>query len=350
MDQPGFIVAFRTHRWTPSIARMAARTQAAASGCQFLILADETNGAINTAPFKKCAHTIDFSHLGLPAFPPGQVLWYNADYPLYTLQQNFPAASHFIVAEYDAAVNIPLLPIFQHAAAQKIDLIAHNLSLATASWEWTARVAAHFSTPLHAFMPLTLISARGISHLLQRRQTWPEQNPKEFEDWPFCEAFIPTVLAEMPGCRTENWRQHADTSNLTLARRLDLDDERALRQGCIAHPVRPPASVDLARGRTVSAHPGGGAGDYASWEVDLGAAKAFQSLVMQAQAGWAAGQLIISTSRDRLAWAPQGALPYAAGELGLTLPAQVTARWIRITLIGQGMPEFKNVQIFAPAA
>jgi hypothetical protein len=100
----------------------------------------------------------------------------------------------------------------------------------------------------------------------------------------------------------------------------------------------------------VSTHPGGGAGDYARWEVDLGAAKEVQSLVMQVQAGSAAGKLIISTSRDRLAWAPQGALPYAAGELSFTLPSPVTARWVRITLIGPGMPEFQNVQIFAPAA
>jgi len=350
MDQPGFIVAFRTHRWTPSIARMAARTQDAAAGCQFVILADETNGALNTGPFKKCAHTIDFSPFGLPSFPPGEVLWYNADYPLYTLRQNFPAASLFIVAEYDAAVNVPLLPIFQHAAAQKLDLIAHNICPATDDWEWKARVAAHFAKPLHAFMPLTLVSARGISHLLYRRQNWPQQNPREHDDWPFCEAFIPTVLAEMPDCRTENWRRYADTTHLTLARRLDLDDKRALRPGSIAHPVRPPAPIDLARGKPVSEHPGGGAGDYGRWEVDLGAVRELQNLVMQVQAGAAAGQLIISTSRDYMAWAPQGALPYAAGEISLTLPAPVTARWVRITLIGQGMPAFQQVQIFPPAA
>jgi hypothetical protein len=330
---------------------MAARIQDAAAGCHFVILADETKGALATTPFKKLAHTIDFSPLGLPSFPPGKVLWYNADYPLYTLRQNFPAATHFIVAEYDAAVNLPLLPIFQHAAAQKLDFIAHNICPATASWEWTARVAAHFSKPLHAFMPLILISARGIRHLLHRRQNWPEQTPKEFEDWPFCEVFIPTVLAELPDCRMENWRRHADTTHFTLARRLDPDDKRAQRPGSIAHPVRPPAPANLGRGKPVSAHPGGGAGDYGWWQIDLGAGTKLQTITLHPGEGPPAGQLIISTSQDGMAWSPQGHLSArGSAEISLTLPAPVTVRFLRITLIGAGMPVFRQVQIFAPPA
>ncbi len=349
MTQPLCIIALRTHLWSPAIAAQAARLQQAAPGCRFVILADETKGPLNTAPFEKISHTVDFSAFALPAFPAGRVLWYNADYPLYTLQQHFPDATHFLVAEYDVSVNIPLLPVLQHAYTQKLDLIAHFLGPAPDSWGWTHEVKAHFRAPMQSFLPLCLISARAVRHLLHRRQTWPLQSPTEHAHWPFCEAFIPTVVQELQDCRMEGWQKHASTTHFTLDRTLPPTHSTATLPGSIAHPVRShPGVHDLAAGRAVRKHAGTGPGDHGWWQSDVGHIWPLQTIILDHRPGGPAGRLIISTSQDGTAWTPHCSAAASSGRESVTLPAPVMARFVRVTLLGPGVPGLRNVEVYAP--
>jgi hypothetical protein len=235
---PRLVVALRTHVWNRHVAEMARRLAAAAQGVHFVILADETMAAFDTAPFAKLAHTDDFSPLGLPRYPRGRVLWYNADYPLYLLREHFPAATHFAMVEYDVGVNIDLAALMRYAQAAGIDLLAHNFREPLPDWAWTKTAVAHFTQVLMAFFPLLVISARGIDHLLTRRlEICRQRAPVADEDWPFCEAFIPSAIAALPDAKIEGLDGHAGTEHYRVAEPKHLNEAAATEPGTIAHPV-----------------------------------------------------------------------------------------------------------------
>jgi hypothetical protein len=232
-----FVTAFRTHLWTPHIATMARRLQAAAAG-DFVVLADETDAVLDTSPFPKLAHSNDFSAFGLPLFPHRNTLWYNADYPLYLLRRQFPAASHIAMVEYDVAVNIGLAALLGHAHANGIDLIAHRLQDADPGWMWRKTALQHFTRPLQAFFPLLIISARAIDHMLARRlEILARGKLVDHDDWPFCETFIPSAIAELPDARMEEIAAHADLANYRNSFALHVDQPESTRGGTISHPV-----------------------------------------------------------------------------------------------------------------
>jgi hypothetical protein len=235
---PTLVVAMRTHLWNRHVAEMARRIAGAAEGVHFVVLADETMGALDTAPFEKLAHTDDFQRLGLPQYPRGKVLWYNADYPLYLLRENFPAATHYAMVEYDVGVNIDLAGLMRHAQATGIDLIAHNIRDPEPHWSWAKTAAAHFARPLQSYFPLLIISARGIDHLYQRRlEIRRNGEPALEKDWPFCETFIPTAIAEFADAKIEAVSSYAGTGHYPVEGALHLDEAASLRPGTISHPV-----------------------------------------------------------------------------------------------------------------
>ncbi len=232
------VVAMRTHVWNHHVAEMARRLDVAARGVHFVVLADETMAALDTAPFEKLAHTDDFSCLGLPRYPPGRVLWYNADYPLYALREQFPAASHYAMVEYDVGVNIDLAALMRHARETGIDLLAHNFREPLPGWMWTKTAAAHFARPLQAFFPLLVISARGIDHLFKRRlEIRRNREPATDEDWPFCETFLPSAIAELPDAKIAGLAGHAGTLHYRVTGPLHLNDAAAMQHGTLSHPV-----------------------------------------------------------------------------------------------------------------
>jgi hypothetical protein len=233
-----FVVALRTHVWDRHVAVMAGRLAAAAGAARFVVLADETLAPLDCAPFETIAHTDDFSAFGLPKFPHRTVLWYNADYPLYLLRKQFPAASHYAMVEYDVAANIDLHALLRHSAASGIDLIAHNIRDCAPEWMWTETAVAHFSRPLQSFFPLLIISGRAVDGLLARRlEIYRNKTPKSYADWPFCEAFIPSVIAEMPAARIEGLAAHADLGSYRNIFPMHVNQPEAAAAGTVCHPV-----------------------------------------------------------------------------------------------------------------
>jgi hypothetical protein len=235
---PTLVVAFRTHTWNSYIAEMARRLAAVVDGAHFIILVDETLAPSDTTPFEKLAHTDNFSAFGLPNFPSGSVLWYNADYPLYCLRQRFPTATHYAMVEFDVAVNIDLAALMRHVHDSKIDLLAHNIREPLPDWAWTKTAAAHFRRPLQAFFPLLIVSYRAIDHLYKcRLHILRNGDPAREEDWPFCEAFIPSAVAEIPGANIQPLAAHADLASYRDVFPLHLNQPDATRPGTISHPV-----------------------------------------------------------------------------------------------------------------
>jgi len=233
-----FVVAFRTHLWDRDVEGMARRLANVSEGSRFVVLADQTLAKLDTARFPTIAHTDDFSALGLPKFPHRTVLWYNADYPLYLLRKQFPAASHYALVEYDVAVNLHLSALMRHAATEGVDLIAHNIRDAAADWMWTETAVKHFARPLQAFIPLLIVSGRAVDHMLARRQALCSiLIPRDRSDWPFCETFIPSAIAELPGSRIEGLDRHAQLSYYRNTFPLHVDQPEAAALGTVCHPV-----------------------------------------------------------------------------------------------------------------
>jgi hypothetical protein len=232
------VVALRTHVWNADVAAMARRMAHYSMGATFVILADETNATLDTAPFQKISHTNDFSSLGLPNFPTGQVLWYNADYPLYVLRLAFPNALSFAMIEFDVAVNVDLAAIMQQAITENTDLIAYALPDPPVWWTWREWTGTHFANPVRLLLPVLILSGRAIDTLFARRlelagRKWPETPA----DWPYCEVFIPSVVAETPGFSIGDISDYANLPHYTFRHPMHLNDPEANTAGNICHPV-----------------------------------------------------------------------------------------------------------------
>jgi len=370
---PGFVVALRTHKWTPEIAEAAARLQAMADGTRFVVLADVTGGMPPIERFETIAHTNDFTEFGLPGFPENQVLWYNADYPLYLLARLFPQASHYVMIEYDVGVSVRLLPIMAAAAAERIDLIAHYIHAADADWEWRAPAAAHFTKVFQAFLPFMVVSARAVRHLLARRRASRRTDLRSFADWPFCEAFIPSALFEMTDMRSAELSRFADLTHYTLDCVLHPDHPWARRPGSIAHKIGVSPNLALGKPATQSSlHPwwqaksreddaargnngrrgraegfNTAAEDEPWWQVDLLAAHEVRRLVIhdRVDAPTQGLRLKVATSLDAQNWRTQAEFALQTA-LPVSFPHPVQARHIRITRSGYGELHLDEIEVY----
>jgi hypothetical protein len=142
------------------------------------------------------------------------------------------------MVEYDVAVNIDLYALMGHAAASAIDLIAHNTKDCAPDWMWTETAQKHFTRPMQTFFPLLLVSARAVDHMLARRlEIYRNKAPKVHEDWPFCEAFIPSAIAELPVAHIEGLAGHADLAFYRTTLPLHVDQLEAQVAGSVSHPV-----------------------------------------------------------------------------------------------------------------
>jgi len=237
MPDPSLVVAFRTHLWDAAIAVLARRLAYYAQGLSFVVLADETHGPLETGHFTKLVHDSDFSDLGLPNYPANQVLWYNADYPLYLLRQEFPEATHFAMVEYDVAVNTDVTVILRDAQSRSIDFIAVQEDPEEA-WYWRTTITPHFARPKRCFMPFAVVSARAIDAMLARRQAaFKARPPERHEDWPFCEGFMPSVVAEMPDGTLGELSAYARLPLFHYRFEQHVHDPEMNQEGTICHPV-----------------------------------------------------------------------------------------------------------------
>lgn len=235
------VVAFRTHIWNEDVARLARRLRHFAPGAACVVLMDDTKSPPAAGNFAELRHDGDFSALGLPSYPAEGTLWFNADYPLYLLRQAYPRATHYVMSEYDVAVNTDIMPMLRQAQAEAVDMIAHDIRPSAPDWYWHYTACGHFEAPLRALIPFLVVSARAIDFMLRERRRIAVDkgispaSPKA--DWPFCEAFIPSAVAQLDNASIRNLSDFVGLPCFTFWPEQHADDPLMTRPGTISHPA-----------------------------------------------------------------------------------------------------------------
>ncbi|CAI9122395.1 galactose-binding domain-containing protein [Brytella acorum] len=233
------IVAFRTHVWNKEVSILARRIRGACIKARFVIIADETNGILDVSPFEKISHRKDFSHFGLPSFPPDKVLWYNADYPMYVLAEEFPNSSHILMIENDVTVNIDLDSVFEAMEIEGIDFLAHKVEPSNNAWLWHHTLEPHFAEPHKCLLMVLGLSRRAIDVLLTERlriaRDWRVDASTQV--WPYCEGFVASALMERDDIKTVDISRFADTRYYNFDGAIHPSSSEARRSGSICHPV-----------------------------------------------------------------------------------------------------------------
>ena len=233
-----YVAAFRTHTWDDDIAELARRFFAAAPSSRKVVLVDETRGPIDIPGYEKISHTDDTQCFGLPNYPAGFSLWFNGDYAVYFLRRALPEFDYYLVSESDLAVNLSLEPMMRFATTTRVDVIAHRVQPSQPRWAWHHHGLALSDAPWQALLFLAVFSARAIDCLLDARQQLARRLAAgEVRQWPFCEAFVPTVLKSISDMRIVEVSRFANSENLVFRPWISIHDPRANRTGTLVHPV-----------------------------------------------------------------------------------------------------------------
>lgn len=244
------VVAFRTHVWDEHIALIASKMREATEGLRLVVVADESNGPLDTGELEKVSHTADFSSWGLPLTPEDRTLWFNADYPLFALRREFPDAELYVMIENDVIADADLAEVFRAALAEKVDFLATNIAEPAGGWPWV-RTAQRLQLPLQrAWIQILGVSARGVDALLEARLALLPTDDGTETNWPYCEVFIPTVLHQDRGFVVRDlvrWRQDLDFSYYSAMTTRAYEDSRIHTPRAVVHPVLPGPVAALKR-------------------------------------------------------------------------------------------------------
>src|SRR5579863_9849499 len=215
--QVRYVAAFRTYSWDEGIAELAQRFFQAVPSSRRVVLVDETRGRIKIPAYETISHTAETACPELPNHPLGRSLWYNVDYGVYALQREFPDIEYFLFSESDLAVNLSLEPMMRFAMANRIDFIAHQVQPSSPAWFWHRHGLSISPNPWQSLLFFMVLSRTAILYLLEARRTLAQRFARgELELWPFCEAFVPTVLKTCSVMRFGDVRRFALTDNLNF--------------------------------------------------------------------------------------------------------------------------------------
>ncbi len=232
-----YVAAFRTYTWNDTIAALCKRFFDACKSARHVILADETRGSLGITGFEVISHTEETEIIDLLKYPQNESLWYNVDYGVYILRNALPDFDYYLFSESDLAVNIDLDPVVFEASRRKLDIITHNVAPSTEGWHWHSNGAAVFKNPWRSLLFFMVLSPRAIDLLFETRRA----HTVAFREgrlvvWPFCEAFVPSVLKDA-AMSFASVSEFADTRDLDFRPRIEFADERASRPGSLVHSV-----------------------------------------------------------------------------------------------------------------
>lgn len=232
-----YVAAFRTYTWDEGAKELARRFLRATQTARQVVLADETRGSLGIEDAELVSHTTNLAHLGLLNHPSDNPLWFNVDYGAYVLRHALPGYDHYLLSESDLAVNLDLEPMMRVVSAQEIDVVIHDVRPSTPDWYWHRDGAAVFAQPWRSLLFFMVLSGRAIDLLFEmRRRQAAEYQAGRLAVWPFCEAFVPSVLKQAH-LRFAEVGDFADVADLRFRPRIALDDERASRPGALVHSV-----------------------------------------------------------------------------------------------------------------
>lgn len=229
---------FRTHVWDRHVAEMAEIARRSTRSGVFVIAADETKEILPIRDFYKYSHNSDFSGFHLPSVPNGRVLWWNADYPLYTIWKQYPCFDYYIMIEYDTFVNCDLDAVISKCVDRNLDLVVHQLQQISRDSHWSYLSVSELGDPLwQALIPFLIFSNRAVEMMFETRQALARQYQiGGIRHWPYCEAFLPSVAIKR-GLNVGSVSDLVDSSLLRFRPFLNIRDVRLGAVERVAHPV-----------------------------------------------------------------------------------------------------------------
>ncbi len=142
--------------------------------------------------------------------------------------------------EYDALIKCDLDVIVADCASRQIDMVVHDLQKIREDNHWafpSVGEIAEQGEAWQALIPAIIASGRLIDALYDYRVLLAgEFADGKLKQWPYCEAFLPTVAHRL-GFNMEEFSQFADTSLLRFRPFLNISDERLGADRLLAHPV-----------------------------------------------------------------------------------------------------------------
>ncbi|QDH16981.1 discoidin domain-containing protein [Swingsia samuiensis] len=237
--QKKILIAFRTHYWNEVTDFLARKLYAATLNFDFVVMADETNGIIDTKHFEKVSHTSDmFSAIELPHWPASyNNLHYNGDYVLYDLRKKKPGYDFYVLVENDAIINFDIEGLLVTSLEQNIDFIAKvdevNSSLHAPYHEKSKR---WFKNTGRSFFPFVAVSSNFVDELYAKRLMISKAISNENE-WPYCESFVASCALSTEGIKIINLDDIIDTSDYQFMNHKYVFDTKYYRRNSICHPV-----------------------------------------------------------------------------------------------------------------
>jgi len=194
---PRYAVLLKIHYWNDFAERRLQYLLEKAHGGDVHVFVDETHGSIGPIAHDRVirATESDMAELNVPLEPPGNIFWYNVDYPLYYFFLRNGSYDYYLMCEHDAVLNLDIDEFVRGANEDRVDYVGFPSS--EIGWPLqTGEGAYPKSFTLHQWLNcLSLHSRRSVQFLLERRQTLARQYAAgEIATWPNNEVFIPTEM------------------------------------------------------------------------------------------------------------------------------------------------------------
>jgi hypothetical protein len=195
-----YAVLMKIHYWDDFIERRLRHLLREVTAGDVHIFVDETHGAVGEIPHDRVTRVTerDMERLGVLLHPPGQVLWYNADYPLYYFYLENSSYDYYLMCEYDAVFNVDVDQFVQTAASKRVDYVGFPLAKSFTEWDWRKTcdgVYPESQTVYNWLNCISLHSRQSIEFLLERRKILARRyNAGEIVNWPYTEGFIATEM------------------------------------------------------------------------------------------------------------------------------------------------------------
>lgn len=195
-----YAVLLKVHYWDDFTERRLRHLLGKVDTGDVHIFVDETHGAVGGISHDHVIRATEdrLQRLELLMYPPGKVLWYNADYPLYYFYLKNCSYDYYLMCEHDAVFNINVDEFVHLAERDRVDYVGLPLTTGFSRWDWRETCDGVYpnSVTLYNWLNcISLHSRRSIEFLLERRKTLTRRyQAGEITNWPYSEAFIPTEM------------------------------------------------------------------------------------------------------------------------------------------------------------
>lgn len=238
---PRYAVLFRTHVWDSFIERQFSRLRQQVGMGDVYIVANNTAGTcpqVAGLPFMTFTER-DLESMGLARGGPGEMLWNNVDYALYYFMRAYPEYDYYVLFEYDVVTNIDIDDMMARILRDRVDLVGATKGPPVENW-WFRKTCEDIypaKDVVKMLLPVGIFSNRAARLLFERKLLLS----KEFLDgtaqnWPHCEAFIPTELS-LAGFRLGELSSYAAIARYSHEPAYLEEDTAPLAANECVHPV-----------------------------------------------------------------------------------------------------------------